>query len=300
MRDGAPVEPVGEIARLAAGRRVVILNEAHDRPQHRAFISDVASRLRRDGFGLYAAETFTPSIRDDRAWPGVRDGFYTSEPAFAALLRRARAEGFRFFDYEYIAPGDEEAPADGDWAPRIARREAAQAANLQTILSEHPNERILVHVGHGHLQEQPDGDGHRWMALRLRNATGIDPLTIDLTRYASAADTFVFCDPTQFSGTPSVDFRVGAPRLTFTNGRPAWRQAAGQVPVSLPAMEKPRENTIWEARYANEPSEALAVDRVLVRPGETLPFLLPPGRYRAESWTREHGWTSAPITFSVD
>ncbi len=298
IRAGVEVDPVAEIAQLSAGRRVVIINEAHDHPQHRAFIAEVASALRREGFSTYAAETFAPSIREQSAWPRARDGYYTSEPAYGALVRRVRAEGFALFDYEYIAPGDEDAPADGNWGPRIARREAGQAANLQVILAEHPNDRVLVHVGHGHLQELPDDNGNIFMAKRLKDATGIDSLTIDLTRYESPTDAFVFCDPAQ-TPTRSVDYRVGTPRLRLENGRPAWRQAAGQKPVFLPAMANPSEATIWEARYANEPDEAVAVDRVLVRSGETLPLLLPPGRFRVEGWTQTDGW-SAPIEASVD
>lgn len=299
MRNGVTADPVAEIARLAADRRVVIINEAHDHPQHRAFIAEVATALRHDGFSIYAAETFAPSIREAGAWPRLRDGYYASEPAYGALVRRVRAEGFALYDYEYIAPGDEDAPADGNWAPRIARREAGQAANLQTILSEHPNDRMLVHVGHGHLQELPDDEGNVFMAKRLKDATGIDPLTIDLTRYESPNSSFVFCDPAQ-TPTMRVDFRIGTPRLSFENGRPAWRQAWGQKLIYLPAMANPSVATIWEARNADEPDEAVAVDRVLVRPGETLPFLLAPGRYRAESWSLEHGWSGAPIEFAVN
>jgi hypothetical protein len=44
---------------------------------------------------------------------------------------------------------------------------------------------------------------------------------------------------------------------------------------------------------------AVPVDRVLIRSGETLPLLLASGRYRAEAWAREHGW-SAPVSIVVD
>ncbi|MEQ1817782.1 MAG: hypothetical protein ABL871_04160 [Terricaulis sp.] len=298
IRNSAAVDPVSEIVRLSEGHRVVIINEAHDHPQHRAFIADVASALRREGFSIYAAETFSPLIREAHAWARVNDGYYTSEPTFGALVRRVRTEGFSLVDYEYPEV-ESDAPADGNWAPRVARREAGQAANLQIILNGRPNERMLIHVGYAHLQELPDDAGNLYMAARLKAATGIDPLTIDLTRYQSANDAFVFCDPEQTSGL-RVDFRVGVPRVRFENGRPAWRQAEGQKPFSLPAMANPSVATIWEARSADEPDDAVAIDRVLVLPGETLPFLLAPGRYRAESWSLEHGWSGAPIEFAVN
>lgn len=289
------LDPVEEIGRQAGDRRVVIINEAHEQPQHRAFVAQVAAALRREGFSLYAAETLLPAAREARAWPSIDDGAYSREPMFGALLRDVRALGYRLLEYEDLSTFDESLTQ----AESIARREATQATNIQRILEENPEARILVHVGHAHLLEQPDAQGNVWMAQRLKVATGIDPLTIDLTRYASPSDAFVFCDPAQ---TPSrgVDFRIGSPELTLTNGRPAWRQHAGQRAVAVPpALTLATQNTIIEARIASEPDEAVPVDRLLLRPGETLPLLLAPGRYRVESWTRELGW-STPVELSVN
>src|SRR3546814_6782785 len=38
---------------------------------------------------------------------------------------------------------------------------------------------MLIHVGSGHGSEIPAGDGIAWMALRLKRAIGLDPLSID-------------------------------------------------------------------------------------------------------------------------
>lgn len=292
MRDSTAVDPVDEIARRAADARIVIINEAHDRPQHRAFIADVASRLRADGFSIYAAETFLPAAREDRDWPSLRDGFYSAEPVFGMLLRRARSEGYSFAEYDSWIPGDA-TPEE-----QIAWREAMQARNLQRVLNDNPNARVLIHVGYGHLLEQPDSQGREWMALRLKEATGIDPLTVH-TINAAPSDDFVFCDPEPTRLT-HVDIRIGSPRLTFENGRPAWRQRAGQRTIAVPReLLTSAPYTIVEARIASEPDDAVPVDRVLLRSGETLPLLLAPGVYRIESWTQEGGW-SAPVELSVN
>jgi len=296
QRDGASVDPVEEIARLAVNRRVVIVNEAHERPQHRVFISDLAARLRRDGFTIYAAETFLPGVRAVRPWPSVNDGTYSREPAFGELLRRMRGLDYPFIEYEDFSPSPP--PEDDDWRANIERRETIQAANIQGILEENPDARLFVHVGHAHLLEQPDNQGNVWMAQRLKEATGIDPLTIDQTRYTSGGDAFTLCDPAQTN--TRVDFRIGAPVLTFNNGRPAWRQRAGQRVTPVPtALLHPALSTIIEARLSGEPDEAIPVDRLLLRPGETLPLLLAPGRYRIESWTQEHGY-SRPLQIRVE
>lgn len=296
QRASVDVDPVEELARRASGRRVVIVNEAHERPQHRVFISVLAARLRRDGFNIYAAETFVPEVRAVRSWPSVADGAYSREPAFGALLRQLRGLNYRFVEYEDFSPSSP--PADGDWRSSIARRESIQAANIQHILEENPDARLFVHVGHAHLLEQPDDQGNIWMAQRLKEVTGIDPLTIDQTRYTSGGGAFSLCDPSQTNAR--VDYRVGAPLLTFEFGRPAWRQRAGQRVVQVPAsLVNPTVNVILEARLAHEPDEAVPVDRLLLRPGESLPLLLAPGRYRIESWTQEQGY-SEPVEINVD
>ncbi len=296
QREGANVDPVEEIARLAIGRRVVIINEAHERPQHRVFIADLASRLHRDGFTIYAAETFLPDVRAVRPWPSISDGTYSREPTFGGLLRRMRGLDYRFVDYEDFSPSPPS--EDGDWRASIARRESIQAANLQRILEESPDARLFVHVGHTHVLEQPDSQGNVWMAQRLREATGVDPLTIDQTRYTSGADDFTLCDPAHTNRR--VDYRIGAPVLRFENGRPLWRQREGQWPIAVPRqLIAPNLNTVIEARLISEPDTAVPVDRLLLRPGETLSLLLAPGHYRIESWTKEHGY-SGPVEINLD
>jgi hypothetical protein len=288
-RNGVAVDPVEEIARRAAGARVVIINEAHERPQHRAFIADVAEHLRRDGFTIYAAETFLPAVREQRQWPSVRDGTYSREPTFGALMRRARAVGYTFAEYEDLSELQDGASQD----EQIAWREATQARNIQRILNENPSARLLVHVGHAHLLERPDHAGRVWMAQRLKETTGIDPLTIDQTRYAAPGDHFLFCDPAQIS-SPSVDIRISSPDLVFEHDRPAWRIHRGQQPAPIPAkLLSDDENVIVEARQWDEPDDAVPVDRVLVQPRETMVLLLAPGRYRVASWSRTSGWSQA-------
>lgn len=294
-RNGAAVDPVEEIARRAPGVRVVIVNEDHSRPQHRAFIEAVALRLHQDGFSIYAAETFLPAVQEQHSWPTLSDGFYATEPVFGMLLRRARAAGYTFVAYEDLSGLREGATQQ----EQIAWREAMQARNIQRILEADPDARLFIHVGFAHLLERPDGRGNIWMAQRLKQATGIDPLTIHQTGYASGETQFTFCDPAQ---TPSlsVDYLVGSPEVTFENGRPSWRQRAGQRPVAVPpVLLSPTLNTIVEARPAREPDEAVPVDRLLLRPGEMLPLLLAPGRYRVESWTQASGY-SPPVAIDVD
>jgi len=293
-RDGADIEPVTEIARRAENSQIVIVNEAHDSPQDRAFIADVATALRPLGFDTYAAETlFPPQMTTPAAWPQMGDGFYSIEPAYGQLLRRVRSLGYRLVSYDEMSED-----SSGDEYAQIARREQAQTDNLiARIFRDTPNAKVLIHVGYSHARETPeelsDGREQRWMALRLKEVLGIDPLTINQTAFFAEGERHVLCARSERGPIgQSMDLFVGTPRLNFSEGRARWSLLRGyrqvQVPRALASQAAPM---IVVAHFAGEPDSAVPADRLLVRPGEQLPLLLLPGRYRVASWKRSEGWS---------
>ena len=89
--------PRGPSRTIAEGKRIVIINEAHHAPRHRAFTHRLMLALREAGFTHFAAETFTPrmpSLLEDGA-PMVRTGPYIRDPVFADLVRQAAKAGSR-------------------------------------------------------------------------------------------------------------------------------------------------------------------------------------------------------------
>ena len=296
LRDGRPIDPAEEIVARAANAQFVMLNEAHYDPHHRAFITDIAERLRPLGFSIYAAETFSTSAVDRaEAWPQLSDGYYSNEPIFGALLRRVRELGYQLVAYEDIRRDADATPAES-----FALREAGQAQNLRTrILDRDPRARVLVHAGHGHVREHRDHETFGpLMARRFKQMTGIDPLTVDQTRFAAPHADFVVCDPSGIDDA-AVDVYIGSPNPTFNRSRPDWRRGAGHREVDLPRRFAPvRTPTIFEARHASDPDEAVPIDRIFVRPGEDIPLLLPAGAYRLEAWTPAAGW-SPPMRINV-
>jgi hypothetical protein len=309
LRKGRPVDPVAEIVRRARGARIVIINEAHDAPLHRAFVGDVAAALRPLGFSIYAAETFRPEVgRKAPAHPRETDGYYTLEPMFGELIRRLRRLGYAFVPYEYeIAMATP--PPQGDQAPFINKREEGQAVNLvQRIFKADPRARVLIHAGYGHASEavSPAGKGVdgkpfgsiRFMAARLRDKTGIDPLTIDQTRMEPGGDASVICSNQGMM--PGYDVHVRSPAPRFRRGRPTWRIARGERLVEVPAaLRRSKQRIVVEARRADEPADAVPRDRVLIDPGETIPLLLPPGAYRVRAWTRKDARWGQPVDLVV-
>lgn len=293
--NGAPVDPLDVIVARAASARLVIINEAHHDPQGRAFIASLLGTLSDAGFTHYAAETFYPNVgaREPR-WPLMSDGFYASEPVFGLTIRRARALGLTFVPYEAtVASGQ-----GGDRRTRMEMREEGQARNLnERFLKAHPTARALVHAGHDHVLERPTSEdffGVETMASRLKRIGGTDPLTIEQTHFVSPIDRPVVCSLPQTNERAALtDIVVALPPVELIDGRPGWRRKLTQKPVAIPDVLRAPTTAIVEARLAEEPGEAVPVDRLLVRPGETLPLLLAPGRYRVETWTRERGWRAA-------
>jgi hypothetical protein len=281
------------IVARARDAQIVIINEAHHRPHDRAFVTAVARALRPLGFDTFAAETFSETIvRTGGGAPLAHEGTYSREPAFGDEIRALRELNYRLVPYEQT-PAQREAAGGG---VRIAARELAEAENLiANIFAERPSARVIVHVGYAHLAEEARG-GNLWMAARLKEKLGVDPLTIDQTSLASATSSASICGG---ENRYAADTIVAQPPLTFVEQRPAWRLAAGHKLIAIPeGLRRPTQRAVYEARVAGESAEATPKDRLLVEPGETLKLLLPPGKYHLTVWTEAEG-AAAPTTLDV-
>lgn len=286
-------DALATIVERAKGAQIVIINEAHHRPRDRAFITEVARALRPLGFDTFA-ETFSETIAaTGNDAPRREDGTYTYEPAFGDEIRALRTLNFRLAPYEQTQA---QRIAAGDGA-RIAAREQAEAENLvANIFAERPKARVIVHVGFSHLAEEERG-GNLWMAARLKQMLGIDPLTIDQTSFSAPGKGASICNGG--ANRFAADLLVAQAPLAFVDKRPAWRLAAGQKFAAIPkSLQRPTQRAVYEARSVGEPPDATPKDRLLVEPGETLNLLLSPGEYSVTAWTAADG-ISAPATLVV-
>lgn len=307
------VEAVPAIVEAAKTRRVVILNEEHGNSQSRCFAFQLASGLHEIGYRVIAAETFSRKISSEGPVKSS-DGYYIADPFFGDFVRQAKSLGYTLIPYESQSSDEPGTPP----SESINRREREQTNNLlERAIAVYPDEKLFIYVGYSHLSEQPEEiqnqpDGPlvsiRWMANRLAEKTGLDPLTIDqavLTErgsskqehpaYGHLAETArsqkVLTNGQggfEVLGTyrGQADIQVLHPRSEYSKGRPNWMRMDGYrqevvIPKAWLAGTFPM---VLEARGRGEPLTSVPYDRiVLSSPKDGTVLLLPLGNYEVRA-----------------
>jgi hypothetical protein len=170
----APKATVAAILTQTQQRQVVMFNEEHTQPRGRWLVGSLLPALYQQGFrylALEALEAADSAGLRQRGYPVATSGFYTNEPHFGNLIRRARQLGFQVVAYDAMS----------------ADRERDQARNLLAVtLGPHPLAQVVVLAGHGHINENSTA---QTMATWVHKLTGIDPLTIEQTQAAQVNST---------------------------------------------------------------------------------------------------------------
>jgi hypothetical protein len=316
LADARAEDAIEAIVAQARTRRVVILNEAHHVPMHRAFAMRLAAALRKIGYTYLACETFSGDDVDvSGPAPGQVNavtGVFTRESTFANFVNAALADGWKPVAYDVTAP-----PKPGlDVMERMRAREQTEADNLVArIFAKDKNARVFIYVGYAHgFKSVPGATGDiDWMAERLHRATGLDILSIDQTVFYAhperaaehplyagllsrfpASSPFVLRAPDGSYAAPGglmgrddlrgrVDMQVIYPRYAVHDGRPDWlRTLAGRNPHPVPAALLPKQGRrLIKAVRVDAVKDAVPADVVLVEAGKPAPVLmLPPGEFR--------------------
>lgn len=297
------------ILREAATRQIVILNEAHHVPMHRAFAMRLARELRKQGFEYLACETFRRGADPNAGVVDQASGAYLQDPVYAEFIREAKRDGWTLVAYE-TEPPDASLPA----VERIRQRERGQARHLvEQVLAKRPDAKLFVYVGFGHALKTPQRLSQTetvlWMAGELQQLTGIDPLSIDqslafahpdpareLAGYRAALarhdgpEPFVLRKADGSARllryTPgSVDLQVIHPPQALVSGRLAWLASwAQRRPFAIPDAWLPVQGRrLIYAMHQAHPADAIPADLVIVEAGKPPPALmLPPGGFRFE------------------
>lgn len=219
-------------------QKLVMINEAHNKPQHRVFIASLLEELFAQGFRYLAMETLNQYQNASLKQVNMLTGHYTCEPIAGELARKAISLGFTLVAYE-----------DSSAVHTINQREYAQAENIYRILQKDPTAKILVHAGFGHIEEGATTDERIPMAAYFKIISGIDPLTIDQTNMTEGSTSLYGAllyenYSKQYSfGAPVVplkdnrpkdifdlnlcDIYIMHPPTKFKNGRAAWASMNG-------------------------------------------------------------------------
>ncbi len=285
------------VATLAAGRRLVMVNEAHHDVATRRLTLSLLPRLRALGFTHFAVESLDPDDTglQHRGHALETSGYYVNEPVFGEILREALRLGFVPVAYEHR--GSDRS---------MAARERGQAEALARVLAREPAARVVVHAGYAHIDKGPGRLGTAEpMAAVLAAATGITPLSIDQTVLRSSGagresalasvliDAFAPTAPIvlvardggqAWSARPHWhDVSVLLPRPALEDGRPAWLDLDGArrpwpIDAGLCAEAIP---CSVSAHRAGEADNVVVADRyAFLQAGARSTLYLRPGRYR--------------------
>jgi hypothetical protein len=250
------------ILNKARSNRVVMINEAHDKPAHRAFTASLLEELYRQGFRYLAMEMFANYRRKPLTKLDAYTGYYATEPIAGELVRKALELGYTLVPYEDTLPNH-----------NINQREYAQAENLANFIKKQDSSaKILVHAGYGHVMKGASGDFIP-MAAYFKMISGIEPLSINQTDMTESStneymsliyDTWIQKHPIVNSmialennqpldifGSHLYDLYVIHPPAKYINSRPIWVAMSGwkkETPVA-PAF---RSTFFVQAYYENE------------------------------------------------
>ena len=155
------------ILSVATGRRLVCIMEDHLFSEQRTFIAQSLKQLKNDGFTHYSAEAIAePSwLLRRRGYANHQTGYYTADPQFGNLIRRA-------IELDYCVAGYDFWPFSHDG------REEFAAKSLSKILLANQQNRLLVHAGPGHVVKYATADGDAWLAARLWEKTDVEPVVV--------------------------------------------------------------------------------------------------------------------------
>ena len=316
ITDITRLNAIETIVQLARDRQIVILNEAHDSPQHRAFGQLLAMELKKIGFEFMAMETLAgPPGPVNIRYPRLGTGHYSAEPVFADFVRQAAKCGYQMIAYE-IQQAQQSVDANANPLDSIKERENAQSDNLiEHVLDKHPDAKLFVYVGYSHATENwetlEDESQLGWMAAQINKKTGIDPLTIDQVggsynpKSSRVDSVFKLVQSQESLQQPTVlklpsgtwlssdsyykktDLTVFHPVQKMLSGRPDWLRMNGyRLPLAIENKDYFAGTTTLVQAYLRDERKGLPVDQLLLESDAgTSTFLLPAGEYRTEIWT---------------
>ncbi len=128
------------LMRLYESTNVLLINEAHHRPIHRAFLISQLAMLKEIGYKYLALESYSSedSALQKRGYPIHSTGYYTNEPIYSNLVRKAIVLGFELISYD---------------DSRGIRRDVKGAKNICKVYDKNKG-KLVVLAGYGHIEQR--------------------------------------------------------------------------------------------------------------------------------------------------
>ena len=222
------------ISFIAPNYRVIMLNEAHCKPLHRAFAISLLNELHKRGFQYLAMEMLNPGPTGELDKLTYQTGHYTTEPVAGEMVRIALDMGFKLVAYE-----------DADATQHTPRqRDSVQAENIFRTIKADSTAKIFVFAGYGHIAEKTTSESFIPMGMAFKKISGIDPLTIDQTdmtegsnfsygnafynaylqKYPISNPSIALSDdePVNITGSELYDLTIIHPKTVYRDSRPNW------------------------------------------------------------------------------
>lgn len=276
------INAIDYIEKIAANYQIIIINEAHYISQHRLLTKELLPILKKQGFEYLSIEalSYLDSNRTTQ-FPTTESGFYIIEPIFGNLVRDAVKLEYKIFSHE--KPIDcQNSDEQKFYCNNL--REITQAIEIKKILDKFPSAKIIVHVGHAHLEESTTNDWVK-MAEYLKLLTGINPLTINQTDYrerssivsndlyesivkkSNITGPFVCLvnDSVWNPKKDKFDIPVIWSKSIYKNNRPDYLSFQKKTFEHKIPKNQLFNNTIVQAFLENETKNAIPVDQTIVR-----------------------------------
>ncbi|PTR00787.1 hypothetical protein C8P68_10114 [Mucilaginibacter yixingensis] len=283
------IDAASYITEQARHQQVVMINEAHHLPYHRALLMEMLRSFYQSGYHTLAIETLDDSLINQKPYPDYHTGYYSREPLFGELIREAKSLGFKLAGYEPKEECDHKSTA-----PNYCNsfRDSLMARNLESLLGNQSGQKLLVFAGYDHVHEG-NSNGWKKMAQYFKQFTGIDPLTIDQTRQVE--HLYPQLDEKEFISVNTL-LHITGPVVAVKDDRP-WHGKFVDISVIFPqylkqgnhpsfysigGMRKPyglqylhlKPKQFVQAFYANElPGNRIPADQLVVEKADDKLYL---------------------------
>ena len=215
------IKPQKILIEEAQKKDIMMINEAHLYPQHRAFMSSLLEDLYNVGYRHLFLEALSSDCTSE--YPLKNMGIYVCEPTFANLIRKAILLGFTINSYDGYA---------------TSNRDSISAVNICKKINDfNRTGKSIIYCGFEHNNEfMPHS-----VAFYLQKILNIDIMTVDQTLF-SEAESSIFYEkilnnycidkPAVLQGGTweniknrnawGQDYYIISPKTSYKYGYPIW------------------------------------------------------------------------------